>query len=174
MKKKLYLNFLFTGNSLVFEVKCTGIFLEFSSTFSKILFLFSNFAHFAHSLVLHWGHEIILYLVALTISNCSLSDEWWWLYNQVSDMMLPLCHHSSDPPSKFWLPPPKGGIWKILKSGWNYGAGAGLLKRGLWHFCYLIFSRFIIFTFRYYFILRKLCYAFDEFVWGWGTLSKIP
>ena len=99
MKKKLYLNFLFTGNSLVFEVKCTGIFLEFSSTFSKILFLFSNFAHFAHSLVLHWGHEIILYLVALTLSNCALSDEWWWLYNQVSDMMLPLFHHSSDPPS---------------------------------------------------------------------------
>ena len=113
-KKKLYLNFLFTGNSLVFEVKCTGIFLEFSSTFSKILFLFSNFAHFAHSLVLHWGHEIILYLVALTLSNCALSDEWWWLYNQVSDMMLPLFHHSSDPPPKFWLPPLEGrGIWKI-------------------------------------------------------------
>ena len=31
--------------------------------------------------------------------------------------------------SEYWLPPSKGGIWKI-KKGWKYNAGAGLLKRG--------------------------------------------
>ena len=38
---------------------------------------------------------------------------------------------------------------------WNYDAGAGMLKWGDWHFRYLIFSRFIIFTFRNYFTLCK-------------------
>ena len=54
--------------------------------------------------------------------------------------------------------PPLGGegLWKILKRGWKYGAGAGLLKRGGWNFSYLIFSRFIIFTFRNYFTLCKI------------------
>ena len=71
------------------------------------------------------------------------------------------------------LPPPDGGGggWlKIKKKRWKYGAGAGLLKRGDWHFSYLIFSKFVIFTFRNYFILckivlynfAKLCYAFEE------------
>ena len=60
--------------------------------------------------------------------------------------------------------------------GWKYGAEAGLLKKRVgvggggggewdWHFSYLIFSRFIIFAFRSYFILckiAKLCYAFEE------------
>ena len=32
--------------------------------------------------------------------------------------------------SKFRLPPPKGGIWKIKKGGLKYGTRAGLLKRG--------------------------------------------
>ena len=32
--------------------------------------------------------------------------------------------------SKFWLPPLEGGIWKIKKTGWKYGAGVGLLKNG--------------------------------------------
>ena len=58
--------------------------------------------------------------------------------------------------SNFWLPPPEGGIWKILKRGWKYGAGAGLLKRGCLHFSYLIFSRFIIFIFRNYFTFCKI------------------
>ena len=53
-----------------------------------------------------------------------------------------------------------GQIWEFLKRGWKYGAGAGLLKkagegRG-WHFSYLCFSRFIIFTFRNYFTLYKI------------------
>ena len=43
-------------------------------------------------------------------------------------------------------------LFKNLKNynrGWKYSAEAGLVKReGGWHFCYLIFSRFIIFTFR--------------------------
>ena len=32
--------------------------------------------------------------------------------------------------SKFWLSSPEGGIWKINKGGWKYGAEAGLLKWG--------------------------------------------
>ena len=51
--------------------------------------------------------------------------------------------------SKLWLPP-----WEVGKS-----EKAGLLKRrgGVdWHFSYLIFSRFIIFTFRNYFTLCKI------------------
>ena len=48
-------------------------------------------------------------------------------------------------------------------SGWKYGAGAGVFERGDWHFPYLIFSRFIIFTFRNYFLpFAKLCYAFAK------------
>ena len=59
--------------------------------------------------------------------------------------------------SKFWLPSPEGGICKIKKRGWKYGAGIGILKRRGWLFSYLIFSRFIIiFTFRSYFTLRKI------------------
>ena len=64
--------------------------------------------------------------------------------------------------SKFWLPPPeKRGIWKIKEKGWKYGAGAGPLKRGGWHFSFLIFSRFIIFTFRNY---LTLCYPLQNCV----------
>ena len=69
--------------------------------------------------------------------------------------------HSLDPlfkggGSKFWLPPPEGGIWKIEKRGWKYCAGAGLFKRGGWHCSYLMLSRFIIFTFTNYFTLYKI------------------
>ena len=32
--------------------------------------------------------------------------------------------------SKFWFPPTEGGIWKIKKRAWKYGAGAGLYKGG--------------------------------------------
>ena len=60
-----------------------------------------------------------------------------------------------------WFRPPSGGkIWKINNRGWKYGAEAGLLKRGRWHFPYLIFLRFIIFTFRNYFPLCKLVIHF--------------
>ena len=56
--------------------------------------------------------------------------------------------------------PWRGGNLKNQKKWWKYGAGAGLFKRmggmGSWHFSYLIFSRFIIFTFRYYFTLGKI------------------
>ena len=59
--------------------------------------------------------------------------------------------------SKFWLPPQEGKVWKIRKRRWKYGAGAGPLKTGgSWHFFYLIFARFIIFTFRIYFTLCKI------------------
>ena len=44
-----------------------------------------------------------------------------------------------------------GGIWKIEKRGWKYGAGgAG------GHFSYFSFSRFIIFAFKNYFTLCKI------------------
>ena len=65
--------------------------------------------------------------------------------------------------SKFWLPGGGRGGSEKLKKGWKNGARAGLLKRGGWHFSYLIFWRFIIFTFRNYFTpLSKLCYAFEK------------
>ena len=35
-------------------------------------------------------------------------------------------------------------------------------REGGCHFSYLIFSRFIIFTFRNYLPFAKLCYAFEE------------
>ena len=59
---------------------------------------------------------------------------------------------NSPPPAPFL----KGGSEKKLKRGWNYGARAGLLKMGDCRFSYLIFSRFIIFTFRNYFTLCKI------------------
>ena len=71
--------------------------------------------------------------------------------------------HSSDPlflKGEEWiLITSLGGgreIWKIFKSGWKYGARAGLLKKRPWNFCYLIFSRFIVFTLRNYFTLCKI------------------
>ena len=58
--------------------------------------------------------------------------------------------------SKFWLPSPERGGSANQKKGWKYVARAGLLKRRGWLFSYLIFSRFIIFTFRNYFTLCKI------------------
>ena len=56
-----------------------------------------------------------------------------------------------------YLPCRSGKIWKIKKRGWKNHAGAGFLKRGGgWHFSCLIFSKFIIFTFRNYFNLCKI------------------
>ena len=89
-----------------------------------------------------------------------------------------LVYHSWDPPPpppsqlfkkgveiKFWLPddsPERGNhLENLKKGGWKYGVGAGLLNGGgggggwSWHFFYLIFSRFIIFTFGSYFTLCK-------------------
>ena len=60
---------------------------------------------------------------------------------------------------KFWLPPPWvgwGGIWKIKKRGGSVVQGQVFLKGRCWHFSYLFFSRFIIFTFRNYFTLCKI------------------
>ena len=93
---------------------------------------------------------------------------------------LAICHlrssivWTSPPPpvflkggSKFWLPPLDGGIWKIKKRGWKYGVGAGLLKRGAWHFSYLSFWRFVIFTIPFTLCkitlpFAKSCYPFEE------------
>ena len=49
------------------------------------------------------------------------------------------------------------GILKIKKRGWKYGQEQVFLKRGEggWHFSYLIFSSFIVFTFRNCFTLYK-------------------
>ena len=88
-------------------------------------------------------------------------------YLSVFDHFLGL--HSSDSPifkggeggrgggGKFWLLPPEGGgSEKLQKGGSKYGAGAPyFLKGGSWHFPYLIFTRFIIFTFRNYFTLCR-------------------
>ena len=51
-----------------------------------------------------------------------------------------------------------GGICKINKRWWKYGAGAGVLKKGgaEWYSFYLMFLRFMVFTFRNYFILWKV------------------
>ena len=57
--------------------------------------------------------------------------------------------------SKFSLPPPEAGdSEKLKKEGWTMVQGQVFLKAvGGWHFSYLTFSRFIIFTFRNYFTL---------------------
>ena len=65
---------------------------------------------------------------------------------------------------KFWLPPPWvgwGGIWKIKKRGGSMVQGQVFLKGRCWHFSYLFFSRFIIFTFRNYFTLCKI----ELYIW---------
>ena len=70
--------------------------------------------------------------------------------------------------NKFWLPPLEGGgePKTFLNGGGSMVREHVFLKGGggNWHFSYLIFSRFIIFTFRNYFTLCKivLCYAFEE------------
>ena len=105
---------------------------------------------------------------------------WFLLFQNSSDLDV----HSLDSSPPSTLPPPLsflnaeganvitstggGEGLKNKKEEWKYGAGASLLKRG--HFPYLIFSRFIIFTFRNYLTLckivlytfAKLCYAFEE------------
>ena len=51
-----------------------------------------------------------------------------------------------------------------MEGGGSMVQGQVFLK-GCWHFLYLIFSRFIILTFRNYFTLRKIVlasYAFEE------------
>ena len=57
-----------------------------------------------------------------------------------------------------------GGNLKNQKRGWEYGAGAGLLKRGGggWHFSYAIFSKFIILHLEITLPFAKLCYAFEK------------
>ena len=45
--------------------------------------------------------------------------------------------------------------WKIKKRGWKYSARAGFLEWGGYHFSYLMFSRFIIFTCRNFFTLCR-------------------
>ena len=48
-----------------------------------------------------------------------------------------LCHSSDPPPSsweggsKFWLPPPEGGIWKIKKGGGSMTQEHVFLKEGV-------------------------------------------
>ena len=51
-----------------------------------------------------------------------------------------------------------GGRGRGRGEGEEYGAGAGLLKKrgGSWHFSFLIFLRFIIFTFKNYFTKSSL------------------
>ena len=70
--------------------------------------------------------------------------------------------------SKFWLPPPEGGIWKNQRKVWKYAAGAGpLKKKGLILFLFH-FLRFIIFTFRNYPLQN--CYAFQEKLFFYVTI----
>ena len=84
-----------------------------------------------------------------------------WDWNQRSFFICIRRYHSLGPhPLKgkyILIASPRGrGIWKILKRGWKYGAVAGLPKRGYWHFFFLIFSGFIIFTFTNYFTPCKI------------------
>ena len=90
------------------------------------------------------------------------------------------CHNSDRLPflrrgggiSKFWLPSPEGGTWKIKKGGWMYVAGAGLLNREGWHFSYLIFSRFIIFKFHKIVLCIIFFYHHNFMKKGYSNLSK--
>ena len=54
--------------------------------------------------------------------------------------------------------PRRGGIWRIKKGVEVWCRGGSSYKRGEggWRFSYLIFWRFIIFTFRNYFTLCKI------------------
>ena len=77
------------------------------------------------------------------------------------------CHllrlHCSNPLPLF-ITSIEGGIWKIERGrgNGNMVLGQVFLKWGGWHFFYLIFSRFIIFTFRNYFTLCKIVLYFEE------------
>ena len=62
--------------------------------------------------------------------------------------------HTSDPPPflkgeevNFDYLPWSGGIWKILKSRWKYGAEAGLLKVGGGGLALFLFSFFKVYHF---------------------------
>ena len=52
--------------------------------------------------------------------------------------------------------PQRGRDLKNQKLGGSMVQGQIILKRGSWHFSYLIFLRFIVFTFRNYFTLCKI------------------
>ena len=64
--------------------------------------------------------------------------------------------------SKFRLPPPEWGIWKIKKRGWKYGAGAGLLKEDAGTFPSWIFQGLSFLHLEITLPFAKLCYAFEE------------
>ena len=107
----------------------------------------------------------------------------WNLFKIINTDTGPsLLTHSSDLPpalkSKFWLPPPEGGIWKIKKRGWKYGAGAGPLKRGeadtfpIYFFQGLSFLHLEITL-----LFAKFCYVFEENLffllpWFYGKYEK--
>ena len=65
--------------------------------------------------------------------------------------------------SKFWLPPLEGENMKN-KKGWEYGAGAGLLKQGEGSgtFLILFFQGLSFLPLEITFPFAKLCYAFEE------------
>ena len=58
--------------------------------------------------------------------------------------------------------PLRGGIWKFFKKGWKHGAGTGFLKRGGWHFSYLIFKNLSFLHLEITLPFAKLCYAFED------------
>ena len=72
--------------------------------------------------------------------------------------------HKLEPPTGFqrvkvnfnYLPGRRWDSEQFQKRGENMGQGQVFLKGGGWHFSYLIFSRFIFFKFRNYFILCKI------------------
>ena len=91
--------------------------------------------------------------------------------------------HSLDRPlflkeggDKFWLTLPKqgeGGSQKLKKGDGSMVQGKVFLKGrggGRWHFSYLIFSKFIIFTLEITLSFAKLCYAFEEKLFFSATL----
>ena len=99
--------------------------------------------------------------VDLTLIHVSVWTLWFCL--QCRNPPVVLIIHSSDPPFflkgrevNFDCLPRKGEYERIQKGGGSMGQGQIFLKEGGWHFSYLIFSRFIIFTFRNYFTLCKI------------------
>ena len=103
-----------------------------------------------------------LWLISSKDCNLKKSNNEYLLSYWIQRWHIVNSYHSSDPPLfkggevNFKYLCRRGGIWKIKKREWKYGAGASLLKRGSWHFSYLIFSRFIIFAIRNYFTLCKI------------------
>ena len=82
----------------------------------------------------HWKHSVKIV---------------WWYWHSLVPLFLKEA-------KKINYLPQRGRDLKNQKLGGSMVQGQIILKRGSWHFSYLIFLRFIIFTFRNYFTLCKI------------------